>query len=70
MKVIPVILSGGSGTRLWPLSRNYFPKQFLKLIGNLSLFQQSIKRALALEDKNFEINKILIVSNEHHRFLV
>jgi len=70
MKVIPVILSGGSGTRLWPLSRNYFPKQFLKLIGNLSLFQQSIKRALALEEKNFEVNKIIIVSNEHHRFLV
>ena len=70
MNVIPVILCGGSGTRLWPLSRKHFPKQFLKLIGNLSLFQQSIKRALSLEDNNFVINKILIVSNENQRFLV
>jgi len=70
MKIIPVILCGGSGTRLWPLSRKQFPKQFLKLMGKLTLFQQSISRAINIEDKNIEIEEILIVTNENHRFLV
>ena len=49
-KITPVILCGGSGTRLWPLSRQHFPKQFLKLVGETTLFQQSVMRAAALEN--------------------
>ena len=46
----PVILSGGSGTRLWPLSRQNQPKQFLSLIGDHSLFQETVLRASKLPD--------------------
>ena len=70
MKISPVILCGGSGVRLWPLSRHHLPKQFLKLIGDLTLFQQSIKRVIALEKNDIQIEEILIVTNENHRFLV
>ena len=70
MKISPVILCGGSGTRLWPLSRQYFPKQFLKLAGDTTLFQQSISRAIALENNDIQIQEILIITNENHRFLV
>jgi len=70
MKITPVILCGGSGTRLWPLSRQHYPKQFLKLVGNTTLFQQSISRAVALENNDIQIEEILIVTNENHRFLV
>jgi len=70
MKITPVILCGGSGTRLWPLSRQHFPKQFLKLMGDTTLFQQSVSRAIALENHNIQIEEVLIVTNENHRFLV
>ena len=70
MKITPVILCGGSGTRLWPLSRQHYPKQFLKLVGDSTLFQQSISRAIALENDDIQIKEILIVTNENHRFLV
>ncbi len=70
MNVIPVILCGGSGTRLWPLSRQNFPKQFINLVDDSSLFKQSLIRVLALENKDFSITKLIIVSNENHRFLV
>ena len=49
MKVCPVILSGGSGTRLWPVSRKGYPKQFTKLIGDNSLFQQAALRLSGAE---------------------
>lgn len=70
MKITPLILCGGSGTRLWPLSRQHYPKQFLKLVGDSTLFQQSITRAIALENNDIQIEEILIVTNENHRFLV
>ena len=69
-KITPVILCGGSGTRLWPLSRQHYPKQFLKLVGDTTLFQQSVSRAIALENDDIQIEEILFVTNENHRFLV
>jgi mannose-1-phosphate guanylyltransferase/mannose-6-phosphate isomerase len=71
-QVLPVILCGGSGTRLWPLSRSGFPKQFLVLSGdgtNQSLFQQAISRIHAVANQEICLGKTLIVTNEEHRFL-
>ena len=70
ISVIPVILCGGSGTRLWPLSRTGFPKQFLVLSGTTSLFQQAIQRANALEASDIKLGETLIVTGEEHRFIV
>jgi len=70
IKVTPVILCGGSGARLWPLSRTGFPKQFLVLSGTTSLFQQAISHLNNLAASDIEINNSLIVTNEEHRFLV
>ncbi len=67
--VQPVILCGGSGTRLWPLSRAGFPKQFLCLTGDDSLFQQAAKRLAALGSDDIAVSAPFIVSNEDHRFL-
>jgi mannose-1-phosphate guanylyltransferase/mannose-6-phosphate isomerase len=70
--VLPVILCGGSGTRLWPLSRSGFPKQFLVLSGdgsNQSLFQQAIGRIHSVGNQDLTLGKTLIVTNEDHRFL-
>lgn len=69
IKVTPVILCGGSGTRLWPLSRTGFPKQFLCLTGNESLFQQAAQRLSALGQEGIHVAAPLIVSGEDHRFL-
>ncbi|HIP53311.1 MAG TPA: mannose-1-phosphate guanylyltransferase/mannose-6-phosphate isomerase, partial [Chromatiales bacterium] len=64
--MIPVILSGGSGTRLWPLSRNSYPKQFLSLVSpDESLFQSTVQRVRGVTDK-----PPIVVCNEQHRFLV
>ena len=68
--VTPVILCGGSGTRLWPLSRTGFPKQFLVLSGNTSLFQQAVCRVNGLGSADITLKETLIVTNEEHRFLV
>jgi mannose-1-phosphate guanylyltransferase/mannose-6-phosphate isomerase len=62
--VHPVILCGGSGTRLWPLSRKSFPKQFVPLIGEKSLLQLTCERAKAINPE------LLVVAAEAHRFLV
>jgi mannose-1-phosphate guanylyltransferase/mannose-6-phosphate isomerase len=67
--VTPVILCGGSGTRLWPLSRAGFPKQFLSLAGNESLFQQAAQRLVGLGADDIQVAKPLIVTGEEHRFL-
>lgn len=69
VKVQPVILCGGSGTRLWPLSRGGFPKQFLCLTGEESLFQQSVRRLMSLATEAFQVANPLIVTGEEHRFL-
>ena len=69
--IVPVILCGGSGTRLWPLSRSGFPKQFLVLgHDSQSLFQQAVARLLALGGDNIEVARPLVVGNEEHRFMV
>ena len=68
--VQPVIMAGGSGTRLWPLSRSGFPKQFLVLSGNTSLFQQAVDRLRDLADDQLSLSPALVVGNEEHRFLV
>lgn len=67
--VQPVILCGGSGTRLWPLSRAGFPKQFLCLTGNESLFQQAALRLASLGTDDIRVANPYIVSGEEHRFL-
>ena len=68
MRVIPIILSGGSGTRLWPISRSSYPKQYKAINSDskLSLLQETIKRVETLEN----ICSPIIVCNEEHRFLV
>jgi mannose-1-phosphate guanylyltransferase/mannose-6-phosphate isomerase len=67
--ITPVILCGGSGTRLWPLSRAGFPKQFLSLTGVESLFQQAAQRLVAVSADDIQVAKPLIVTGEEHRFL-
>lgn len=69
IKVQPVILCGGSGTRLWPLSRAGFPKQFLCLTGADSLFQQAAKRLMGLGAESIQVADPLVVTGEDHRFL-
>ncbi|WP_324770338.1 mannose-1-phosphate guanylyltransferase/mannose-6-phosphate isomerase [Pokkaliibacter plantistimulans] len=63
--MIPVIMAGGSGTRLWPLSRSLFPKQLLALHDNLTMLQATIKRCEPLSASN-----PVIICNENHRFIV
>ena len=65
-KIIPVILCGGSGSRLWPLSRKSFPKQFLSLNDDNSLLQNTYLRLEGLDN----INNPILVCNEEHRFIV
>ncbi len=66
MAVYPVILSGGSGTRLWPLSREHYPKQLLPLLRDRSLLQETAMRLDGLDS----VAEPLYVCNEEHRFLV
>ena len=64
--IVPVILSGGSGTRLWPMSRTLYPKQILSLVGDHSLLQQAVLRIDGIPD----FAAPLIVANEEHRFII
>ena len=66
MKVIPVILCGGAGTRLWPLSRELYPKQLLALVNDYSLLQNTVTRCAGHPD----VTAPMLVCNEEHRFLV
>jgi len=70
IEVRPVIMAGGSGTRLWPLSRAAYPKQFLILSGNSSLFQQAARRLAGLAADDLVLSGPDIVGNEEHRFLI
>lgn len=65
-QIVPVLLAGGSGTRLWPLSREQHPKQFLKLLRNRSLLQDTALRACALDD----MLPSVVLCSYAHRFLV
>ncbi|MEN6623858.1 MAG: sugar phosphate nucleotidyltransferase, partial [Smithella sp.] len=68
--IIPTILCGGAGTRLWPLSRDQYPKQFLNLAGSETMLQSTIRRMNDFSG-NYKINdEPIIVCNEDHRFLV
>ena len=66
MTVHGVLLSGGSGTRLWPLSRAAYPKQLLPLLGETSLLQQTAARSAAMP----AVDGLMVVCNEEHRFMV
>jgi len=66
MKIVPVILSGGSGTRLWPLSRKQYPKQYLPLAGDNTMLQETILRLNGLDN----LADPIIICNADHRFLV
>ena len=65
----PVILAGGGGTRLWPLSREHYPKQFLSFASENSMLQQTLLRVCTIDEPLNNKNPILIC-NEEHRFLV
>src|SRR5882757_9169251 len=64
--IYPVILSGGSGTRLWPMSRTLYPKQLLALLGRGSLLQQTVRRVA----KGERFAPPVLVANEEHRFII
>ncbi len=64
--IVPVILSGGAGTRLWPLSREQYPKQLLPLAGEQTMLQETARRLAGLDD----LAEPLVVCNEEHRFMV
>ena len=64
--IVPVILAGGSGTRLWPLSREMYPKQLLALVGEKTMLQNTILRVRQLEN----IDRPIVVCNSEHRFMV
>jgi mannose-1-phosphate guanylyltransferase / mannose-6-phosphate isomerase len=70
IEVQPVVIAGGSGTRLWPLSRAQFPKQFLVLGGSRTLFQQAVGRLAALGSSDIGVSDPFVVGNDEHRFLV
>ncbi|MFP4317198.1 MAG: mannose-1-phosphate guanylyltransferase/mannose-6-phosphate isomerase [Desulfovibrionales bacterium] len=64
--IIPIILSGGSGTRLWPMSRQLYPKQLLPLAGERTMLQETVSRLKGME----EIGRPVVICNEDHRFMV
>lgn len=72
ISVQAVVLSGGAGTRLWPFSREAYPKQFLSFIEDKSLFQDTVHRILGMEtpESRLELLSPLVVCNEMHRFIV
>jgi len=67
-KLYPVLLAGGSGTRLWPLSRKSYPKQFSKFIGENTLFQSSAKRLTSSDILDFAPH--ITLTNSDFRFII
>ena len=67
MLIQPLVLCGGSGSRLWPLSREKYPKQLLQLVGSDSLFQATLQRISGLTESTL---KPLVVCNEEYRFVI
>ncbi len=65
MNLIPVIMAGGSGSRLWPMSRSQYPKQLLKIASDKSMLQETADRIVPLTN-----NAPLVICNEDHRFIV
>ncbi len=65
-KIVPIILAGGTGTRLWPLSRALYPKQYLNMVEDQTLLQMTVQRLQAID----AVNPPIILCNEEHRFLV
>lgn len=70
MVIQPVILCGGSGTRLWPLSREKYPKQLLRLFGDDTLLQMTAKRVGGLEQESLRVLPPAVISNIEYRFVV
>lgn len=62
--ILPVIMAGGTGSRLWPMSRELFPKQFLRLVGDKSMLQDTVSRLEGLD-----VMDPMLICNEQHRFL-
>ncbi len=69
MKIIPVIMAGGSGTRLWPLSRGVYPKQFLPLVGDQTQSQSTMLQQTCLRALELTGEAPVIICNEEHRFI-
>ena len=65
-KVTPVILSGGSGSRLWPLSRSKYPKQFTPILGHKSFFVQAAERV----SPTYGFERPMVIAGDDHRFIV
>ena len=63
--LLPVIMAGGTGSRLWPMSRELYPKQFLRLYGQRSMLQETVLR---LDD--VDAREPVVICNQEHRFLV
>ena len=66
--IFPIILAGGTGTRLWPLSRKSYPKQFISFIGKNTLFQDQV--LFASENKILKLQDPIILTNEEYRFII
>ena len=64
--IYPVIMSGGSGTRLWPMSREFYPKQFHHLLGDETLLQQTVQRLEGL----CQAEQLIVIGNREHRFMI
>ena len=68
LPITPILLAGGSGTRLWPSSRKSYPKQFMQLTADETLFQQSANRVIGCNGLKF--NPPIIITSSHFRFIV